>query len=75
MQPPYFRLRRGFRGGGETRGKGNKEASLEATCKFMPISSLSGLEIRRVGSNWLELQTVEKTTAHMRCCSSVPPSA
>ena len=47
-----------------------KEASVEATSKFMPISSLSGSGI---GSNCLEQQTVVKTTAH--CCSSIPPSA
>ena len=49
-----------------TRDEGNKEAALEATCKFMHISSFSG-------SGWLEQQTLEKKTAH--CCSSVPPSA
>ena len=75
---PFARLRcsclTSFAEGSEkgTRGEGNKEASLEATCKFMPISSLSGSGIH-VGSNWLEQQTVEKTAAH--CCSSVPPSA
>ena len=55
-----------------TRDEGKKETALEATCKFMPISSFSDSVIH-VGSNWLEQQTLEKTTAH--CCSSVPQSA
>ena len=51
---PFARLRcsrlTSFAEGSEkgTRGEGNKEASLEATCKFMPISSLSGSGSKRV---------------------------
>ena len=33
-----------------TRGEGNKAAALDATCQFMPISSLSGSGIH-VGTN------------------------
>ena len=36
-----------------TRGEGNKATALEATCKFMSISSLSGSGVH-FGSNWLE---------------------
>ena len=71
MQLPYFSS---FAEGSEqgTRGEGNKEAALEATSKLMAISSFSDSRMH-IGPNWLEQQTVEKTTAHY--CSSVPSSA